>query len=150
MTIFDDDDRARLLERLGRLTTESSARWGLMTVGEMLCHCADGIDMATGERPVKNRSNFFFRNIVKPLVVHVLPMPKGAPTAPELKAGKGGTTPGDLDADRARLIEKVNHFASLPESFGFADHGAFGPLKHKEWGLLLHKHLDHHLKQFGV
>jgi hypothetical protein len=29
-------------------------------------------------------------------------------------------------------------------------HSFLGRLKSDEWGVMMHKHLDHHLRQFGV
>ena len=82
-----------------------------MNVNEMLCHCADGIKMATGEREVADKSNFLFRRIVKPLVIYVLPMPKGAPTANEINPLAGGSRPTEFENDRRTLLECVENCA---------------------------------------
>ena len=150
MNIFDQQKRAEIISRINNLTPGSSAAWGKMNVCEMLCHCTDGIKMATGERAVADKSNFLFRTLVKPLVIYVLPMPKGAPTADEINPLRSGTQPSEFEADRRALIDAIENFCALPADFAWAKHAAFGRLSRRQWGLIAHKHLDHHLKQFGV
>jgi hypothetical protein len=150
MNLFDEKNCAAIVARINRLTPDSKAAWGKMNVCEMLCHCADGIKMATGERAVADKSSFLFRTLVKPLVIHVFPMPKSAPTADEINPAKSGTRPSEFDADRQALLDAVEGLCALPVDFAFSNHALFGKLTRKEWGLIGHKHLDHHLKQFGV
>jgi hypothetical protein len=150
MSLFDATKRAALIARINRLTPESRARWGRMNVNEMLCHCADGIKMAIGEREVADKSNFLFRHVVKPLVIYVLPMPKGAPTADEINPLIDGSRPTEFENDRRTLVECIEKMCALPENHDWARHAAFGKMSRKQWGLIAHKHLDHHLKQFGV
>ena len=47
------------------------------------------------------------------------------------------------DADRASLV------ARGPAAAGEAPHAFFGKLSGDEWGQLMYKHIDHHLRQFG-
>jgi hypothetical protein len=150
MSLFEKQKCAEIVSRINKLTPESRAVWGKMNIGEMLCHCTDGIKMATGEREVKDKSNFLFRHVVKPLVIYVLPMPKGAPTADEINPAKSGTQPSEFVADREALLDSIENFCALPENYAWAKHAAFGKLSRRQWGLIAHKHLDHHLKQFGV
>lgn len=150
MSLFVEKKCAEIVSRINKLMPDSKAAWGKMDVGEMLCHCADGIKMATGEREAKDKSNFFFRHLIKPLVIYVLPIPKGAPTPDEINPEIGGTPPSEFEADRKELLDCIENICSLPENHSWARHGSFGKLSRKQWGLLHHKHIDHHLKQFGV
>ncbi|HEX8249656.1 MAG TPA: DUF1569 domain-containing protein [Pyrinomonadaceae bacterium] len=150
MSLFDEQKCRAVINRINRLTPESKALWGKMNVSEMLCHCADGLRMATGEREVADKSNFLFRTILKPLVIYALPMPKGAPTAKEINPMIDGTKPTDFEADRQALISCIENMCSLLENHAWAPHAAFGKMNRKQWGLLAHKHIDHHLKQFGA
>lgn len=150
MNIFDESKREKIISRINQLTPESKAAWGVMSVGEMLCHCTDGIKMSTGELAVADKSNFLLRNIFKPLIIYLLPMPKGAPTADEINPKLKGTKPEEFENDKQILLECLENVCALPADHGWARHPAFGKLTYKQWGLLAHKHLDHHLKQFGV
>jgi hypothetical protein len=55
--------------------------------------------------------------------------------------------PGDWSEDLAALLGLVESF---PEQVGPHAHPAFGPLTPAQWGALSFRHLDHHLRQFGV
>lgn len=149
-TLFDQSNCAEIVERINRLTPESKAKWGKMNVGQMICHCADGVKMATGERHVDNKSSFAKRALLKPLVLYVLPIPKNVPTAKELDQMQDGTAPIDFETDKKDLLAAIEKMCALEESFNWAPHPTFGKMNQRQWGLLAHKHIDHHLKQFGV
>ena len=55
----------------------------------------------------------------------------------------------DFEAERARLRGLVERFRG-PEALAGRPHPFFGPLAPEEWSALMSKHLDHHLRQFGV
>ncbi|MBL8180594.1 MAG: DUF1569 domain-containing protein [Blastocatellia bacterium] len=149
-TLFDQTAAAGLRERIARLTPESKAQWGKMNVGQMLCHVNDGFRMSIGELPVEDKSNVFMRTVVKFLILNVVPMPKSAPAAPELDQMKNGTPPADFERDRENLVATLDRLINLSDSHEWARHPAFGSLTKKQWGVLGYKHVDHHLKQFGV
>ncbi len=51
----------------------------------------------------------------------------------------------------------IEEYSKLADEFNMLDsrdmwhpHPAFGPFTKEQWGQLQYKHLDHHLKQFGV
>lgn len=150
MNLFDESARSEIVARINKLTPESKAAWGKMNISEMLCHCADGMKMASGDIKVADKSNFFLRTFIKPLVIYVLPMPKNAPAADEINPLKQGTKPKDFEESRRCLIDCINESAGLPKDHNWGRHHLFGQLSYKQYGLLGYKHLDHHLKQFGV
>ena len=73
--------------------------------------------------------------------MYVLATPKEVKTSPEFNQQEKGRTPGEFSADRATVIDAISDLGALP---------LFGKMNGKEWALIAHKHLDHHLKQFGV
>jgi hypothetical protein len=92
----------------------------------------------------------FTRNLIKYLVVYLVPIPKGAPAPPEINPQKNGTKPQDFEKERRLLIDDINNFAILTAENFNGRHHIFGKLTPNQWGRLGYKHLDHHLKQFGV
>jgi len=57
----------------------------------------------------------------------------------------------DLAKERARLYGVIDRFvAAGPKRCTTHPHSFFGPLTPQEWAILMYKHLDHHLRQFGV
>ncbi len=118
-----------------------------MNVSQMLTHLSDALRMTFGELPVRERHMPLLRSFpMKQLVLYVLPFPKGAPTAPELLS----RVPDSFDAERAQCKALLELFGDTSGSLRFAPHPIFGPLTPSQMGTLVHKHIDHHLRQFGV
>ncbi|MEM1177104.1 MAG: DUF1569 domain-containing protein [Acidobacteriota bacterium] len=145
MNLFIHSDRQSLIGRLESLGPDSVRRWGKMSPPQALAHLGCQIACALGELDVKP---VFFPAIpgLRYLIVHVLPFPKGVPTAPELIV----SDPKDLDTERRRVIDLIERaYARGPEG-PFEPHPAFGRLSGKSWGVLMARHLDHHLRQFSA
>ena len=145
-TLWDPAARAELCDRIGRLTPEASRRWGTMSAPQMVAHLVDSLRMALGELPVTSKNLPLRFTPIKQLVIYWMPFPKSAPTAPELVA----RVPTDWPGDCASLITLVERFAARGRSAGWPDHPAFGRLTASQWGVLVYRHMDHHLRQFGV
>jgi hypothetical protein len=146
-SLFDDAARGRLLERLGRLTPESRPAWGRMSVREMVCHLGESMKMATGELQCAPKRGPLSFPPLRWLLIHALPFPKGVPTAPELLAGRPSPS---FAEDRARLVELMGQVVAMGPGATYPRHPAFGHFPGRDWGVLMHKHVDHHLRQFGV
>jgi hypothetical protein len=132
--------------RARTLTPSHTAKWGRFTVAGMVAHLNDSLLMAFDELPVNAKAPSFLKwTPVRYLLIHLLPMPKSAPTAPELLVRAS-------QADLAREIETfVRLVARLDDRAPLAaTHPAFGRMSRDDWGALIHKHTDHHLRQFGV
>ncbi len=143
-TLYDAARREEILARLDRLRPDARAAWGAFDAPRMVSHLVEAFRMATGELQVP-RKFVPLRPLVRRLFIHLLPFPKGAPTAPQLLARAPAAWPDDLARLRA-LIAAVRApviGARIPE------HPIFGPMSADDWGVLLYKHADHHLRQFG-
>lgn len=138
--------REEILNRLDNLQPESAARWGRFTAPQMVSHLTEAARMAFGDLQVKPRNLPLRWFPLKQLVIYVLPFPKGAPTAKELVSRTPGHWHDDLDA----LRTLVRRFETEPVERAWPEHPAFGPLDAKQWGILVYRHSDHHLRQFGV
>jgi len=118
-----------------------------MDVTGMLKHLRLSALMCVGELSVPSANKRAFHMFpLKHLILYVLPFPKGAPTAAELK-------PGDATAfeeERTALLELLERIGTGAREGMGPDHPLFGPLSWREWGVATYKHSDHHLKQFGA
>lgn len=141
---------AEIRGRIEGLSPDNRALWGKMNVNQMMCHVTDGFLMSMGERPLPDESNFFSRTFIKFLVLHVIKMPKEVPTMPGLDQMKEGTKPGEFEGNRRAVLDALDRLRNLPVDHAWASHPKFGPLNGREWGILGYKHIDHHLRQFGV
>ena len=145
-SFWNDADRQATIARIDRLTDDSTRRWGKLTVDRMLAHLSESMKMATSELAPKSKNlpiRFF---PLKQLIIYVLPFPKGAPTAPELLAG----AEAPVSALKPALQARIDHFPTLAGTSSWPNHPAFGHLTERAWGVLMYKHFDHHLRQFGV
>ncbi len=145
-SLWENDTRRELRERLGQLTAEKPALWGKMNAPQMVAHLTQAMRMTTGELPVARKSTPMGFPPLNWLVIYWLPWPQGTPTAPELLAGKSTAWPTDV----AVLDDLVAGFGSLDRDRAWPIHPVFGKLSAKMWGALGWKHIDHHLRQFGV
>ena len=60
------------------------------------------------------------------------------------------SAPGDFEAERSRLVQLIGRLSSEgPDRAEGRVHPFFGKLTGEQWGILVHKHIDHHLRQFG-
>jgi hypothetical protein len=146
-TLTDRAARDAMVARIERLSPSATALWGRMTAPQMLAHCTDALRMGLGDLPVKPKTAALPRMaLVKWLFLNVLPFPKSAPTAKELLA----RAPEPWDVERAALVGLIERVGGADASTRWPEHPLFGPLSGAQWGQLTWKHLDHHLRQFGV
>ncbi len=147
-SLFDPADRDAVLRRLAALQPSSPRQWGKMDAAQMLAHCSVGLEVACGDR---RKSQRLLGRILAPFVKSSLlgdkPMMRNAPTDPEYRIADAR----EFDRERDRLSALVDRFCTRgPGSAEGLVHSFFGRLTGDEWGRLMYKHLDHHLRQFGA
>jgi hypothetical protein len=144
-TLHDTTYRTQLELRIRAVRPDSTRVWGKMSPDQMFRHINVGLSMANGETALAELKSPLPRPVMKFLVLN-LPWPKGAPTAPAFLAE--GTY--DLESERARCLELVGTVAGRPLDSLAQKHPMFGAMSGKDVSRLQAKHLDHHLRQFGV
>lgn len=149
INIFDLETTSKLIERIENLTPNSKAIWGKMDVAQMLAHSCVSYEMVFEDKYPKpgKFKVLLLKTLVKPFVVGDKPYKTNIRTAPEfiIKSDK------DFEKEKARLIDFINKTQQAGASFfENRESHSFGKLNTKEWNTLFYKHLDHHLRQFGV
>jgi len=145
-TLWSERDRRALDDRLARLTPDAPGLWGSFDAPRMLCHITDAVRWAIGEVTCAPKLSPLRHAPINSLVMFYLPWPKSAPTAPELLTRK----PEAWETEVARFRAAVDALTKRPRDGPWPTHVAFGRLSGAQWGRLLYRHTDHHLKQFGV
>ncbi|MBK7874917.1 MAG: DUF1569 domain-containing protein [Planctomycetes bacterium] len=147
-SLFDPAGNQAILARVQRLTATTKPQWGKLDAPRMLAHCQVALKVAMGDLALKrNLIGYLFGGIAKKQLMRPEPFKKNLPTAPEFKVA---TTRG-FDAEREALVALVTRFGrGGPSVLVQKPHPFFGPLTVEEWDTLQWKHLDHHLRQFGV
>lgn len=148
-TLFEPGRVEEVKLRVQKLRPESERLWGKMKPEQMLAHCTAGLAMAMGEiRPPRA----LIGRLIGPAVKRVAlrdeePMRRNSPTARELVIGDNC----DFAAESERLCAAIGWFAAAgPVGCTAHPHAFFGRLTPEEWAVLMYKHLDHHLRQFGA
>ncbi len=148
--LFDATVANQVKTRLEKLEPQSERRWGKMTAAQMLAHCSVSMQWAVGEL-VPEKAALPARlmgRLIKPMVFrNDDPMRKNSPTARSLIVADER----DLGKERDRLSELIDKFAAGGAAGCTSNlHSFFGKMTPEEWAILMYKHLDHHLRQFGV
>jgi hypothetical protein len=147
--LFETERVIEIKERVALLRPESPRQWGKMNAAQMVAHCAAGMEMPLGDRKLPRiLIGRLIGGVIKPKVLgDDEPMRRNSPTMKELVM----LDERDLEKERTRLLTLIDRFAAAgPEGCTNHPHSFFGRLTPEEWGILVYKHLDHHLRQFGV
>ena len=56
----------------------------------------------------------------------------------------------NFQIEKGKLLELIDDFYAERNKDFWDPHPVFGNFTHDQWGMLQYKHLDHHLRQFGV
>jgi len=147
--IFSVEVSEQVIQRIHLLEANSAAKWGTMNAAQMLAHCNVTYEMVyenTHKKP-----NFLlgliFKLLVKRIVVNEVPFKKSAQTAPAFLVKEQK----DFEKEKNRLINYIEKTQALGISHFEGKHSlSFGALTATEWNNMFYKHLNHHLKQFGV
>lgn len=145
--LFEPSERQQIVDRLGKLEPGATRQWGKMDPAQMCAHCVAALEVGAGD-VVKDHSFIgkVLGRFVKGSLLGEKPFSKNSPTDP----GFIVSDPRDFAKERARLVAIVKRFGEAgPSAADGRMHSFFGRLSGDEWGVLMHKHLDHHLRQFG-
>ena len=147
-SMFNPADRDAIALRLAELEPNATRQWGKMDPAQMLRHCAVGLESAMALEPMKQA---FLGKLLTPFlrgkVFGPKPFSRNVPTDPTFVVAD----PRDFDAERARLATLIDRFIQRgPDQAAKAIHPFFGRLSGAEWGRVMYKHFDHHLRQFGL
>jgi hypothetical protein len=148
-TIFDYTTRETLINRISKLSLESVPRWGKMNVYQMVKHNIIWNDWVLGNHNPKYSQTFmgwlFGKRVLRSMMRDERPIAKNIPTSNPFKVAE---VTGNLDEEvftLIKLIAQYQHFNNPRFKHDF-----FGKMTKEEIGVLVYKHTDHHLRQFGV
>jgi hypothetical protein len=144
--LFDASVKQEIIERINKLTPDTKAVWGKMNVAQMLAHVQKPIGIAFGTHEPKGS---FLLRLIGPLFKSKLwdekPYKQSLPTDPTfIMTG----TIKDFEKEKAQLLDMINRFSEI--NIASEQHPIFGKLTKENWSKATWKHLDHHLRQFGV
>lgn len=147
--IFTKEVSNEVIGRIRQLSPASGPQWGKMNVAQMLAHCSVTYEMVYDNIHPKagGFKKFLLKLFVKQAVVSEKPYKQNSPTSPEFKVPANK----EFQKEQERLIAYIERTQALGSGhFEGKESNSFGALSAAEWNNMMYKHLDHHLRQFGV
>lgn len=147
--IFQPAVTKEVIERINKLSPNTSQLWGKMNVSQMLAHCNVSYELVYDTKHTKPNPfmKFIMKAFVKNIVVSEKPYKRNSQTAPSFVV----TDEKEFEKEKNRLISYINQTQELGENhFDGKESHSFGKLTKTEWNNMFYKHLDHHLNQFGA
>lgn len=147
-TIFDPSVREALIQRISSIGEDSQGQWGRMNVFQMVAHNTywnDWILHPEGRHYKQTLLGKVFGKIaLRKMIGSEAPFDRNVPTSAEFKVQQ---THGDLEAEKLKWIALTRDYETY-DNPGFI-HDFFGTMTREQIGVLVYKHTDHHLRQFG-
>ncbi len=144
--LLDRNTFAEINDRIEKLTSNTKAQWGKMDVGQMVHHCQGPLNIMLGNNYYGLKPNWFAKTFIKKSLYSDKLWRKNLPTVKVFKI----TEPKDFNTELSKLKGLLNEFGSQLENTKWNPHPVFGEMTNEQWGKMQYKHLDHHLRQFGV
>ena len=146
--LFQQEAVDEVIARIDKLQPATQRQWGKMDVGQMMAHCSAAIDMARGQiNPPRILIGRLIGSFVKPLYTNERPFSRSSPTDPKLVV----SDQREFLDEQEQLRLKLRQFHEGGEAQCTRHpHPFFGALTPQDWSRGMYKHMDHHLRQFGV
>ena len=149
-SLFQPETLAEIQRRILELKEDAKAKWGKMNSAQMLCHCDKVLKVAIGKLilPKTNFFIYYIGNLTKwEMRIFNNGIPPNMPTFKKLVVEEIC----NFEECRENLLKTLNEFIRISSENKLPErHELFGKMTKKEWGFMEYKHLNHHLKQFGL
>lgn len=147
-SIYNQQDASEFINRIQKLSPVTQHIWGTMTVSQMLAHIQEPIKVALGvSKPRRSVVGFLFGKMAKKGIINHQPFKKGLPTDTSFIISDERS----FESEQQNAITLIQAMQKAgPSGITNNKHPFFGKLSAAEWNTLTVKHLDHHLRQFGV
>lgn len=148
-SLFDSDTHQEVLDRIMQLDEHKEPVWGIMTIAEMLNHSQRPLKVANGRMTLMETPNPFMKVVFRLYKSHMYndtPWKQNLPTVKDFKVAEYDS----FDIEKKRLVECLVEFNKKGLNLHWPEHPFFGKFTTDQWGKMQYKHIDHHLRQFGV
>jgi Protein of unknown function (DUF1569) len=146
--LFEPEAVDEVISRIDTLQPTTQRQWGKMDVAQMMAHCSAALDMASGRiNPPRILIGRLIGSFVKLIYTNEKPFSRSSPTDPKLVV----SDQREFVREQEQLKLKLRRFHQGGEvNCTRHPHPFFGALAPQDWSRGMYKHLDHHLRQFGV
>jgi hypothetical protein len=147
-SLFDTATYNEIISRMNKLSPESKAQWGKMSVAQMLAHCKEAFKVPLSEKKLpRPLIGLLLGWMIKSKLYNESPWKKNLPTAPNfiIKDER------NFNSEKEQLLDLINKFYKAgPDGISKYPHPFFGKFTPAQWGMSMYKHIDHHLRQFAA
>lgn len=147
-TVFDKGTRYELIYRINQISESNQAEWGKMNVFQMLKHNTYWNRWILGKDEHAYKQAFMGRVFGKTALRKMLkdgrPLDRNIPTSTQFKVKEQN---GNIEEEKSQWISLVEAYPDYTNPHFI--HDFFGKMTKEQIGLLVYKHTDHHLRQFG-
>jgi len=144
--LFEESVYKEIRERLNNINENSERQWGKMTHGQMMHHCQGPFNIMLGKNDYGMKPNWLAKVFFKKSLYNDKLWRKNLPTASFLRE----TEARDFHVEKKNLEGLLDEFNSQRDRDHWPEHPGFGHFTKEQYGQMQYKHLDHHLRQFGV
>lgn len=147
-SLFDKNTNDEIIDRIEKLTPTLKPLWGKLEVEQMLAHLNLSLQVNFGQIELKSGFlSLFFRGIARSILLGHKPFPKHLPAPKKiLSSGKS-----DFMTEKQNLMSLLKiYIENGPTGLSKNPHNILGKITPEESSFISYKHLDHHLRQFGV
>ncbi|WP_336958438.1 DUF1569 domain-containing protein [Chryseobacterium contaminans] len=137
-----------IIARVNNLSAIHQPQWGIMTAAEMLLHC-NSCNRQILEEERGNKKTQPKQYLLRILALYIAPGFKKNIQGEAEHNTKGKANDLDFEKYKSEFVELISQFPFNTKPLTLS-HPAFGNISTKEWGIAAYKHMDHHLRQFGV
>ena len=148
-TIFYAAVREELIQRIRMVNEDAKPEWGKMNLYQMVSHNTYWNGWVLGKDKHVYKQEFlgkiFGKFALNKMIKDEKPFDKNIPTSDQFKVNDLN---GNLEAEKAKwalLVTQYEHFDNPNFIYDF-----FGKMTVAQIGILVYKHTDHHLRQFGL
>jgi len=144
---LDKASRDKLIARIHLLTENSHAQWGKMNVSQMIKHCILWEEMVFGEKTYDRVfiGRIFGKMALNNILKDEKPLRRNTPTIPPFVVKE---TSGAITNQQLKWAARIAQYEDFTNDHFI--HPFFGNMTKAQIGYMAYKHIDHHLRQFGV
>lgn len=146
-SLFSASGYQEILNRIDQLGPDSQALWGEMNVAQMMAHCVEVMRNAMGEIQQKRKPlGYLAAPFLRKRYYNDIPFQsRNVPSTFKVAQSK------DFEREKENLLIRLENFHNNGKQVcQGAIHPMLGSFTPQQWAIGQFKHLDHHLRQFGV
>lgn len=148
-SLFTSEGLSEIQTRINNLSETTKPQWGKMNVSQMLKHCIAPMAAVNGKVEMTQKVGFMKKLIFKmfkPMMYNDKPWKQNMPTGKDFII----TNTEGFSSEKTNLLSEMDDFYAQKNKETWEPHPVFGNFTTEQYGKMQYKHLDHHLRQFGV